>query len=91
MERFVAEWLARLIDYDSAHGTQLVLTLSDYLECGGNYDASARALAVHRSTLKYRLNRIRQVSGYDLSLPENQFNLQLATRAWRTLRALRRS
>ena len=54
-------------------------------------DASANALSVHRSTLKYRLNRIRQVSGYDLSLPDNQFNLQLATRAWRTLQALRRS
>ena len=91
VERFVGEWLARLIDYDSAHGTQLVLTLSEYLECGGNYDASARALSVHRSTLKYRLNRIRQVSGYDLSRPDNQFNLQLATRAWRTLQALRQS
>jgi sugar diacid utilization regulator len=91
VERFVDEWLARLIDYDSAHGTQLVLTLSEYLECGGNYDASAKALSVHRSTLKYRLNRIRQVSGYDLSLPDNQFNLQLATRAWQTLQALRRS
>jgi len=91
VERFVDEWLARLIDYDSAHGTQLVLTLSEYLECGGNYDASAKALSVHRSTLKYRLNRIRQVSGYDLSLPDNQFNLQLATRAWRTRQALRRS
>ena len=91
VERFVGEWLARLIDYDSAHGTQLVLTLGEYLECGGNYDASARALSVHRSTLKYRLNRIRQVSGYDLSLPDNQFNLQLATRAWRTLQAMRQS
>ena len=90
-ERFVDEWLARLIDYDSAHGAQLVLTLSEYLECGGNYDASAKALSVHRNTLKYRLNRIRQVSGYDLSLPDNQFNLQLATRAWRTLQALRQS
>ena len=91
MERFVDEWLAQLIEYDSAHGTQLVLTLSEYLECGGNYDASARALSVHRSTLKYRLSRIRQVSGHDLSLPDNQFNLQLATRAWRTLQALRQS
>lgn len=91
MERFVGEWLTRLIDYDAAHGTQLVLTLSEYLECGGNYDASANALSVHRSTLKYRLNRIRQVSGYDLSLPDNQFNLHLATRAWWTLQALRRS
>ena len=91
VERFVDEWLARLIDYDSAHGTQLVQTLSEYLEYGGNYDASAKALSVHRSTLKYRLNRIRQVSGYDLSSPDNQFNLQLATRAWRTLQAIRQS
>jgi len=91
VERFVGEWLGRLIDYDSAHGTQLVLTLSEYLECGGNYNSSAEVLSVHRSTLKYRLNRIRQVSGYDLSLPDNQFNLQLATRAWRTVQAMRQS
>ena len=91
VERFVDEWLGRLIDYDSAHGTQLVLTLSEYLECGGNYNASAEALSVHRSTLKYRLNRIRQVSGYDLSLPGNRFNLQLAIRTLRTLQAMRRS
>ncbi len=91
MERFVNEWLGSLIDYDSVHGTQLVLTLSEYLECGGNYDASALALSVHRSTLKYRLRRIRQVSGYDIGLPDVQFNLQVATRAWRTLQALRLS
>ena len=91
MERFVAEWLGPLIDYDAEHGTPLVLTLSEYLDCGGNYDASAQALSVHRSTLKYRLRRIRQVSGHDLGLPDVQFNLQVATRAWRTLEALRPS
>ncbi len=91
MERFVAEWLGPLIDYDSEHGTPLVLTLSEYLGCGGNYDASARALLVHRSTLKYRLRRIREVSGHDLGQPDIQFNLQVATRAWRTLEALRPS
>jgi sugar diacid utilization regulator len=90
MKRFAAQWLGVLADYDSANGAQLVLTLSEYLGCGGNYDASARALSVHRSTLKYRLRRIREVSGYDLGDPETQFNLQLATRSWRTLRALRR-
>jgi sugar diacid utilization regulator len=91
MERFVTEWLGGLIDYDSVHGTQLVLTLSEYLDRGGNYDASAQALLVHRSTLKYRLRRIRQVSGHDIGLPDVQFNLQVATRAWRTLQALRES
>jgi sugar diacid utilization regulator len=91
MERFVTEWLGALIDYDAEHGTPLVLTLSEYLDCGGGYDASAKALSVHRSTLKYRLQRIRKVSGYDLGLPQVQFNLQVATHAWRTLQALRES
>ena len=91
MERFMKEWLGTLIDYDAVHGSQFVLTLSEYLDCGGNYDATARALSVHRSTLKYRLGRIRQISGHDLGLPDAQFNLQLATRAWRTLQALRQS
>jgi DNA-binding PucR family transcriptional regulator len=91
MERFVAEWLGRLIDYDSRHGAALVLTLSEYLDCGGNYDATAGALSVHRSTIKYRLKRIREISGQDISLPDTQFNLQVATHAWRTLRAMRMS
>jgi sugar diacid utilization regulator len=89
MERFVTQWLGPLLDYDNDRGTQLVLTLSEYLGCGGSYDASSRALSVHRSTLKYRLRRIRQVSGYDLGHPATQFSLQLATSAWSTLQALR--
>ena len=89
MERFAAEWLSALIEYDSVNGAQLVLTLSEYFACGGNYNATARTLSVHRSTLKYRLRRIREVSGHDLGHPDTQFNLQLATRAWRTLQALR--
>lgn len=91
MERFVRERLGVLMDYDAIHGTQLVRTLSQYLDCGGNYDASARTLSVHRSTLKYRLKRIRELSGHDLAIPDTQFNLQLATRAWQTLQALRDS
>ena len=44
---------------------------------------------MHRNTLKYRLQRIRQITGHDLSDPETCFNLQLATRAWQTITALR--
>ena len=90
----MTEWLGPLIDYDAQRGTPLVLTLSEYLDCGGNYDTSAKALSVHRSTLKYRqyrLRRIRQVSGHDLGLPDVHFNLQVATNAWRTLQVLRES
>jgi sugar diacid utilization regulator len=75
-----------------SHGTERVTVfdeLSVYLERGGNYNATAQALVVHRSTLKYRLQRIRELSGHDVNDPDSRFNLQLATRAWATLRALR--
>lgn len=88
-EAFGRRWLQPLLAYDEKRNADLVHTLSRYLECGGSYDASAAALYIHRSTLKYRLHRIREISGYDLNDPDTRFNLQLACRAWETLRALR--
>jgi sugar diacid utilization regulator len=88
VERLVRHWLNPLLDYDERKGSELVHTLSRYLECGGNYDATAAALSVHRSTLKYRLQRIRDISGHDLSEPDTAFNLQLATRGWQTLQCM---
>jgi DNA-binding PucR family transcriptional regulator len=89
VERFVQQWIGPLLAYDQQRGADLARTLSHYLERGGNYEATAKALIVHRNTLKYRLQRIRQITGLDLSDPETCFNLQLATRAWHTLTALR--
>jgi sugar diacid utilization regulator len=88
VNRFIRDWLGPLLDYDKAKSSQLVRTLSAYLECGGNYDATARRMSLHRSTLRYRLQRIRTVSGRELSDPDTRFNLQLATRAWATVAAL---
>lgn len=88
--RFIDRWLGALHRYDEAKGAELIQTLSQYLECGGNYDATAQALFIHRSTLKYRLQRIRDISGLDLNDPDTRFNLQLATRAKQTMRALQR-
>jgi sugar diacid utilization regulator len=90
VESYVREWLGRLLDYDERKGSTLVETLSVYLECGGNYDATGKALSLHRSTLRYRLQRLRELSGHDFSDPDVRFNLQLATRAWSTVRALQR-
>jgi DNA-binding PucR family transcriptional regulator len=91
MESFVTDWLGDLMRYDADHGTELVETLSEFLDRGGSYNSTAAALSVHRSTLKYRLRRIREVSRHDISVPDAHFNLQVATRAWRTLQALRGS
>jgi PucR C-terminal helix-turn-helix domain/GGDEF-like domain len=89
IEHFVDRWLGTLAEYDRRKHTELLNTLSQYLRHGGGYEVTSRALSVHRSTLKYRLQRIRELTGFDLADPETHFNLQLATRAWMTLQAMR--
>jgi sugar diacid utilization regulator len=89
VERYVEQWLGALLDYDERRGADLVGTLSAYLELGRSHEATAKALTVHRSTLKYRLQRIAEISGRDLADPDTAFNLQLAARAWHTLLAIR--
>jgi DNA-binding PucR family transcriptional regulator len=87
----IGRWVGPIIDYDEEHGTSLVETLACYLEHGGNYDATAKSLIIHRSTLRYRLQRLREISGHDLANPDTRFNLQLATRALAALEGMRRT
>jgi sugar diacid utilization regulator len=83
LKTFVDEWLGQLIDYDAWHKTSMVETLSRYFDCGGNYDETAASLRIHRSTLRYRLKRIHDISGRDLANAEERLNLQVATRVWK--------
>jgi sugar diacid utilization regulator len=82
---FVQEWLGTLLDYDMRRHADLVQTLSQYLDCGGNYDDTAATLLIHRSTLRYRLQRIRDITGLDLADVDTRLNLHVATRAWKVL------
>lgn len=83
IERLIDDWLGDLLSYDDGHGTDLVPTLATYLDLGGRYDDTARALSIHRNTLRYRLSRISEISGYDLTHVDTKLNLHLALRAWR--------
>jgi sugar diacid utilization regulator len=88
VKEFVREWLGSLLDYDATSRSDLVRTLWQYFECGGNYDSTARSLHIHRSTLRYRLRRIRELSGHDLGAVDSRLNLHVATRAWQILRGV---
>jgi sugar diacid utilization regulator len=85
VEQFVQDWLGALIAYDRTKGTDLVSTLSHYYDNAGNYDLTAAALHIHRSTLRYRIKRIRELTGHELGAVDCRLNLQIATRAWQVL------
>jgi len=52
--------------FDARSADVLVRTLDAYLTAGGDAQATARTLMIHRSTLYYRLDRIRELTGSDL-------------------------
>lgn len=59
----------------------LVETLTAFLEHGGEVKATAAALSLHRSGLYYRLRRIEELSGLDLSRGDDRLLAHLAIRA----------
>lgn len=70
--------LGPLQRYDDRHGTTLVETLRIYFTCDGNVTEAARRLYVHRNTLLRRLQRIREVLGFDPFEGSHRLNFQLA-------------
>ncbi|MFD6856060.1 PucR family transcriptional regulator [Rhodococcus sp. NPDC060090] len=61
-------------------GTDLHDTLVAYLGVGGNVNAAARELNVHRNTMLSKLDRISRAMSMDVRVPENQFTAWLAVR-----------
>ncbi|WP_313557242.1 PucR family transcriptional regulator, partial [Miniimonas arenae] len=56
----------------------LVETLGAYLDSGRSLEAAARALFVHPNTVRYRLRRVTQVTGWDATDAREGFVLQVA-------------
>lgn len=75
--------LGPLADHDARHGTQLVATLTEFLERDCAYQASAEALGIHVNTLRYRLTTIEQVTGRDLRRMADRVDFFLALRCGR--------
>ena len=75
-ERFVAHSLGRLMDPKLRNRTQLLDTLDAYLAKGSVKDA-ASALGLHRHTVLYRLEKLKELLG-DLDTPATRLRLQLA-------------
>ncbi|ASA23060.1 PucR family transcriptional regulator [Paenibacillus donghaensis] len=65
--------LGKLLRYDEEHDSNMLLTFYHYLECRGSLVETSNSLFIHRNSVKYRLERIRDITGFDLSDPREQF------------------
>ncbi|MEU6218800.1 PucR family transcriptional regulator ligand-binding domain-containing protein [Streptomyces sp. NPDC047022] len=77
---FTARLLDPLREYDRKHRADLIPTLEAFLECDGSWTRCATRLHLHVNTLRYRVGRIEQLTGRDLSRLEDKLDFFLALR-----------
>jgi sugar diacid utilization regulator len=85
LQRFYAETVEPLLAYDEQYETELVRTLATFLEADGNVAGTAQRLFTHRHTIYYRLERVRELSGLDVSSSDGREKLSLGLKAMRVL------
>jgi sugar diacid utilization regulator len=85
LERFYAETIAPLSAYDDQYETELVTTVEAYLDNDGNVAATAKQLFTHRHTIRYRLERVKELCGHDVSATEGREKLGLGLKTMRVL------
>jgi purine catabolism regulator len=73
--------LGPLEDASGEYGDELIRSLEAYIEQNGQWEKAARELYCHRHTLRYRIRRVEQLTGRDLSSARDRIEFWLALRA----------
>jgi sugar diacid utilization regulator len=85
LQRFYEETVAPLVAYDDQYETDLVQTLETFLDADGNVAGTAQRLYTHRHTVRYRLERVRDLTSLDVSSTDGREKLGLGLKAMRVL------
>ena len=85
LESFYGETLGPVVAYDSRYGTELVHSLVTYLRNDASTVRTASDLFAHRHTIRYRLDRVRELSGLDVDKSEDRERLTLGIKVMQLL------
>ena len=88
IREFVRQMLGDVIEYDERKDGRLLETLRIYFESNCSQQDAADKLFVHHKTVRYRLTRIEQLCGLDLSKHEDRINLDLALKVHSVMNVL---
>ncbi|MBQ6701028.1 MAG: helix-turn-helix domain-containing protein, partial [Oscillospiraceae bacterium] len=74
---FCPDEIEAIQQYDADNNSELLLTLEKYLYYVDDPVSAAKSLNIHRNTLLYRINKIKELTGLDLSNGDERFKVQL--------------
>jgi purine catabolism regulator len=66
---------------DEEYGGELLRSLEAFIEQNGQWEKAAREVYCHRHTLRYRMRRVEELTGRDLSRAHDRIEFWLAIRA----------
>ena len=81
LRAFADSMLGPLDAYDRDHNGELLISLEAFLEHNARWETAAAQLYVHRHTLRYRMRKVEELSGRDLSSSFDRMEFWLALRA----------
>jgi PucR family transcriptional regulator, purine catabolism regulatory protein len=87
LRAFADAMLAPLDAYDRDHGGELQASLRAFLQHNARWETAAAELFVHRHTLRYRMRKVEELTGRDLSSSFDRMEFWLALRARELLQA----
>lgn len=87
LRAFADAMLAPLDAYDREHSGELQASLRAFLQHNARWETAAAELFVHRHTLRYRMRKVEELTGRDLSSSFDRMEFWLALRARELLEA----
>jgi len=78
LRTFVSTVLEPIGDPEDPFTQELLHSLEVFLDCNGGWEKASRKLYCHRHTLRYRMNRIEELTGRDLGRVRDRFDFWLA-------------
>jgi DNA-binding PucR family transcriptional regulator len=73
--------LGAVLDHDRRTGGDLIGTLTEFLACSGSWARTAETLHLHVNTVRYRIERVQELTGRDLSRLEDRVDVFLALKS----------
>lgn len=85
LEDFFTKSLGKLYKNDKQNDTAYLTTLESYFQNNLNLSETAKALFIHRNTLIYRIEKIKEILSSDLKNSEELLQIQLALKIYHLL------
>ncbi|SDH98979.1 Sugar diacid utilization regulator [Alteribacillus persepolensis] len=78
LEQFAWELLGDIISYDKKYNADLAATLYHYVQSNGHLKNTAQTMQMSLGATRYRLNRLQDIGGVDLSTSDGFFDVHVA-------------